>query len=88
MAKKTYQKADGLSRRGSIWYLKMKVPADVQTVIGKKVLSHNLKTANLRHAQVEGARVRAEWWALIDAARHGPSPDMMVLTTGASPGRR
>lgn len=75
MAKKTYQKADGLSRRGSIWYLKMKVPADVQTVIGKKVLSHNLKTANLRHAQVEGARVRAEWWALIDAARHGPSTD-------------
>lgn len=75
MAEQTYRKADGLSQRGSVWYLKMKVPADVQAVIGKKVLSHNLKTANLRHAQVEGARVRAEWWALIDAARSGPSTD-------------
>ena len=75
MARQTYHKADGLSQRGSIWYLKMKVPADVQAVIGKKVLSHNLKTANLRHAQVEGARVRAEWWALVEAARNGPSTD-------------
>lgn len=75
MAQKTYRKADGLSQRGSIWYLKMKVPADVQAVIGKKVLCRNLNTPNLRHAQAEGARVRAEWWALIHAARSGPSTD-------------
>jgi hypothetical protein len=75
LAQKTYRKADGLSQRGSIWYLKMKVPADVQAVIGKKVLSRNLNTPNLRHAQAEGARVRAEWWALIHAARSGPSID-------------
>lgn len=53
----------------STWYVRVAVPVDVQTVIGRKVFIKSLQTASLTEAQRRRGVHLTTWWAQIEAAR-------------------
>jgi len=53
--------AELIVKRGTTYHARLDVPADVQPIIGKKVLGKSLKTSNLAEAKAAGAYVIARW---------------------------
>ena len=41
----------GLVRRGDIFYVRKRVPADVETIVGRKEINHSLKTSDKNEAE-------------------------------------
>ena len=66
---KTMAKYPGLMRRGSRWYLRVKVPADLVEEVGRREIWRSLETGSHRKAVGRYHQVRGEVQALLEAAR-------------------
>ena len=62
-------KYPGLMRRGSRWYLRAKVPADLVEEVGRREIWRSLETGSHRKAVGRYHQVRGEVQALLEAAR-------------------
>ncbi len=58
----------------STWYVRLAVPADVQTALGCKVLKKSLQTTSLIEAQRRRGAYLSAWWDQIESARAGRRP--------------
>ncbi len=66
---KTMAKHPGLMRRGSRWYLRAKVAADLVEEVGRREIWRGLETGSHRKAVGRYHQVRGEVQALLEAAR-------------------
>ena len=64
----------GLMRRGTKWYLRVKVPDDLQHVIGKKEIWKSLRTGDHGKAKARYIEERAKVERQFALARNGPPP--------------
>ncbi len=67
----------GLLFEHGSYIARMVVPVDVRSELGKREFRTNLKTAHPGHAAAEAKKKKAEWRALIMAARQANGPEAM-----------
>lgn len=60
-----------LKQRGRSWYVQKRVPKDLQTTLGKKVVVQSLQTRDLKEAQDRRWAALADIQAKFDRARTG-----------------
>jgi hypothetical protein len=65
-----------LFRRGQTWSARLRVPADVASVIGKVELVQSLGTTDLAEAKRRLPVVLSRWHAEFDAARNRSATEM------------
>ena len=62
-------KYPGLMRRGSRWYLRVKVPADLVEEAGRREIWHSLETGSHRKGVGRYHQAQGEVQALLESAR-------------------
>ena len=61
-----------LIQRKGIYYAEVRVPSDVQNIIGRSVFRKSTGRRDKRNAELEAAPWVSEWWKRIKAARANP----------------
>ncbi len=69
----TVAKYPGLMRRGTKWYLRVKVPKDLVEELGRKEIWRSLETGNYPRAVGRYHQVRGEVQVLMESARRRTS---------------
>jgi len=92
MKRDTVAKLPGLFQRGTVWWLRVMVPLDLQPAYGRrKKLVQSLDTSDWREASTKGTKLRADKLAEFEDMRRALNPQPVAHLTpelGATLGER